>query len=317
MRILISFGTTSGSAGQRADVLAATLRAAGHDVDVVDADAVRHVVGYGAVIVGGEIRRGQWQYAARHLVRRHASDLARVPVWFCSFGAPGLASATPRSSLDRAPPVEGAGAPFASVRTLMDLVGAQGHASFSEGKDGADGDALSAWARRIARALPGAMPGPVIAPRPPRLRFAVLAALDLFVSAGALSGGAALIARPDGSLLQLSPALLEHSPFASYLIPGLTLFVLIGLGHLAAGVLSLRRHPAGPLASLAAAAALLGWLGIEVALLRTITGLQLLYLALALATAAASRALGAGRPAASPPAPPDFGSGTLEASSGN
>lgn len=56
----------------------------------------------------------------------------------------------------------------------------------------------------------------------------VLCLLLLFLSAGALYGGGALIIRPDGSLLQMQPWLIK-SPFPDFLIPGIILFVMNGL----------------------------------------------------------------------------------------
>lgn len=56
----------------------------------------------------------------------------------------------------------------------------------------------------------------------------VLCLLLLFLSAGALYGGGALIIRPDGSLLQMHPWL-SKLPFPDFLIPGIILFVMNGL----------------------------------------------------------------------------------------
>ncbi len=59
----------------------------------------------------------------------------------------------------------------------------------------------------------------------------ILLVLHLFVGIGALGGGLAAILDP------LEPAgvpleLLEHSSFDDYLIPGLILFTVIGVGHI-------------------------------------------------------------------------------------
>jgi hypothetical protein len=61
-----------------------------------------------------------------------------------------------------------------------------------------------------------------------RLLIFALIALHLFTGFGALSGGAMLVLEPDGSLLGMQPAWLDGSPFKSYLIPGVILFVMIG-----------------------------------------------------------------------------------------
>lgn len=55
----------------------------------------------------------------------------------------------------------------------------------------------------------------------------------LFVSIEALLGGAALIIQPQGNIMHLPIYLLKDSPFANYLIPGLFLFLFLGLFPLA------------------------------------------------------------------------------------
>lgn len=51
----------------------------------------------------------------------------------------------------------------------------------------------------------------------------------IFLSLGAVFGGVFLIFKPDGSGLGMDPGWLDHSPFTSYLIPGIILFTLVGL----------------------------------------------------------------------------------------
>ena len=57
----------------------------------------------------------------------------------------------------------------------------------------------------------------------------ILLALLLFQGIGALAGGAALIIKPDGSLLHMPLSLLQGSLFMNYLIPGLTLMLILGV----------------------------------------------------------------------------------------
>lgn len=57
--------------------------------------------------------------------------------------------------------------------------------------------------------------------------------IHAFVGIGALFGGMLGITNPSGSLYGMPAAeSLKNSPFNSYLIPGLFLFVVIGLGNL-------------------------------------------------------------------------------------
>ena len=57
----------------------------------------------------------------------------------------------------------------------------------------------------------------------------LLVVLLITLALGALGGGAALILKPDGSLMQWPETLLKSTPFSNYLIPGLTLFTLLGV----------------------------------------------------------------------------------------
>jgi len=60
-------------------------------------------------------------------------------------------------------------------------------------------------------------------------------ALLLFNGFGAIYGGWNFMVHPDGSSMQMSLDSLKHTPFHSYLIPGIILFVVNGL--LSLGVL--------------------------------------------------------------------------------
>lgn len=99
---------------------------------------------------------------------------------------------------------------------------------------------------------------------------ALLVVALVFLSATALYGGAELILHAHGSPWGMPLSLLEHSPFHSWLIPGI---VLLG----ANGVLSLwvlwrvlghRRHDG--VWSLIQGCVLLGWLTVECILLRMV-----------------------------------------------
>jgi len=59
--------------------------------------------------------------------------------------------------------------------------------------------------------------------------FLILLAL---LGLGAIVGGGALIISPSGELLSMPLSLLDKSPFDSYLIPGIILFLVLGLAPL-------------------------------------------------------------------------------------
>ncbi|MDP4085258.1 MAG: hypothetical protein Q8934_11670 [Bacillota bacterium] len=57
----------------------------------------------------------------------------------------------------------------------------------------------------------------------------LLICLHIFLGIGALFGGGALIISPDGSILSMPLKMLQNSPFNNFLIPGLILFVGLGI----------------------------------------------------------------------------------------
>jgi len=50
-----------------------------------------------------------------------------------------------------------------------------------------------------------------------------------FLGLGAIYGGGTLIISPSGELLGMPLSLLEHSPFNSFLVPGIILFSVLGI----------------------------------------------------------------------------------------
>jgi hypothetical protein len=120
-------------------------------------------------------------------------------------------------------------------------------------------------------------------PRKPRIdrRPAVvtsLAMLLLLLGIGAAISAAALIAAPDGHLIQLPISLLADAPFTDFFIPGVLLFLFIGVYPLVVAY-SIWRRPDWSLpdkinpfrsfhwswvASLAAAVVLLVWITVQI-----------------------------------------------------
>jgi hypothetical protein len=99
----------------------------------------------------------------------------------------------------------------------------------------------------------------------------------------AVVGGLALVAAPDGAYVHMPVSALVHSPFTSFLIPGLLLMLVIGVGSTITGVLVARDAISAGSLAFVSGAALLVWIATEMVLLRTIHPLQLLYLGIALA----------------------------------
>ena len=55
--------------------------------------------------------------------------------------------------------------------------------------------------------------------------------LELLLGIGAVGGGIALMAGPNGEILPLPVSALGGSPFTSYFVPGAILCFVLGVGH--------------------------------------------------------------------------------------
>jgi hypothetical protein len=107
-----------------------------------------------------------------------------------------------------------------------------------------------------------------------------LGILQIFIAIGAIGGGYGLISAPDGSNLGTPLSMLETTPFPDFLIPGWLLLTLVGLGSLAAGILTLSRKWHYREAAIVMGCILMGWIIIQVALIRGIHWLHATYLLL-------------------------------------
>jgi menaquinone-dependent protoporphyrinogen oxidase len=132
MKLLIAVSSKHGSTREIAQSIGETIRDAGIEVDVVDAQDVESVALYDAVIVGSAVHWGRWMGPARDLVDRFADALRTCPVWLFSSGPLG------RDIVDPADAAEGT--------KLLGLVGAREHRVFP-GK--ADKQELGFVERRI------------------------------------------------------------------------------------------------------------------------------------------------------------------------
>jgi len=71
----------------------------------------------------------------------------------------------------------------------------------------------------------------------------LLILLHVLLALGALLGGGAFILSPDGHLIQMPISHLKNSPFSDFLLPGIFLFIFLGIYPLAVSY-SLWRRPA-------------------------------------------------------------------------
>ncbi len=169
MRVLITWGSRLGGTEGIGRMLGDALGAEGFDVVLRPAREVHDLDGIDAVVLGGALYANRWHADARGLVERHLAELRRVPVWMFSSGP-----------LDDSAEVKELPPPR-MVRALMERVGALGHRTFggrlekgardwmaSQMAKTLSGDwrnpaRIRAWGVELARALPDARPGQVVA----------------------------------------------------------------------------------------------------------------------------------------------------------
>lgn len=92
--------------------------------------------------------------------------------------------------------------------------------------------------------------------------------LLLLNGVGAIYGGLQLMSSPDGSSLMMPVEYLQYSPFDSYFIPGLVLFIANGLGSFAVLLFVVFGYRKDALLIVAQGAVLCGWIVIQMAMMR-------------------------------------------------
>ncbi|HET9681292.1 MAG TPA: hypothetical protein VFP19_04570 [Candidatus Limnocylindrales bacterium] len=128
-----------------------------------------------------------------------------------------------------------------------------------------------------------------VIPRPRMNLWGKLDAIGLVVlGLGALAGGVALVARPDGSIMHFDVSILAGSPFADFTIPGLILGGLFGVGSLAVAVLGLYRSRLAPFLAFAIGVGQMLWIVIQLSIIKELSFLHPTMFGIGLVIAAAS-----------------------------
>ncbi len=106
-----------------------------------------------------------------------------------------------------------------------------------------------------------------------------LTALHLFVGVGALFGGSVALLNPTAPVPGMTTEVLRNGPFADFLIPGLFLFIVLGLGNVAGGVLALvrRQHPWQGYVTGVLGAAMVGWIVVQCLVLWSVNVLHVIF----------------------------------------
>lgn len=160
MKLLVTVASKHGATGEIGELIADALRDAGHHVTTQAPETLQALDRYDAIVLGSAVYAGRWMKEARNFADRHASELARRPVWIFSSGPIGD------------PPLPEGDHP--ETLAAADRLGARGHRTFAghlarnrlglvertivgalKAPDGdfRDLDAIRAWADEIVAAL--------------------------------------------------------------------------------------------------------------------------------------------------------------------
>jgi len=114
----------------------------------------------------------------------------------------------------------------------------------------------------------------------------------VWLGIGALAGGIALVTRPDGGTMGFETSILAGSPFGDFLVPGLILGGLFGVGSLVVAAMGLRHLPSAPLLAFGIGCGQMIWIVVQLAIIQTVSFLHPLMFATGLVIAVAAAAWG-------------------------
>jgi len=106
-----------------------------------------------------------------------------------------------------------------------------------------------------------------------------LIGLHIFIGIGAAAGGIAAVTDPE-SPMGMPVEMLESSPFESFMIPGLFLLIVLGLGNITLSILTIKKIRYHGVASGIMGVILILWIVIQCYVLQTVGGLHIAYFCL-------------------------------------
>lgn len=112
-----------------------------------------------------------------------------------------------------------------------------------------------------------------------------LGIFQIFIGVGAVFGGLGLVFDPTGSNLGMSTEWLQGSPFSSFLLPGIVLLSINGLGTLAGSVFTLKRSKSAGEIAVFLGIFMMLWIIVQVFSIGLSSLLQPLYIAVGIAEA--------------------------------
>ena len=117
-----------------------------------------------------------------------------------------------------------------------------------------------------------------VTPRVERPRYVWLAiALEIFTAALAIPVGLMFLSDPTGASMGLPRGWIEATPFGSYVLPGIYLFSMNGIGMLVLAGVSVMRHWTAPWLTGVLGTGLVIWILVQVAVMPEVIWLQGLF----------------------------------------
>lgn len=92
--------------------------------------------------------------------------------------------------------------------------------------------------------------------------------LLIFTGINAIIAGFLFIIAPSGNKMGMTTEYLKNSPFSSYLIPGIILFLVNGVLNLISAFMTIKKHQLYPLLIILQGILLTGWIFVQVLMVR-------------------------------------------------
>lgn len=124
MKVLVAVASKHGATLEIGQVIEASIRSSGLDVELMRIEDVAGLSPYDAVVIGSGVYAGHWLRPAREFVEVHEGELKEKPVWLFSSGPVG----------DPPKPLENP----AEVAACVKRLGARGHRLFPGRIEGSD-----------------------------------------------------------------------------------------------------------------------------------------------------------------------------------
>lgn len=100
--------------------------------------------------------------------------------------------------------------------------------------------------------------------------------LMLLTAINAVIAGILFIIDPSGQKMGIDVSYLRHSPFHSFLLPGIVLFVVNGLFNFGAAYAVIKNRPYASTFTLVQGVLLVGWIVVQVLMVRDVSALHII-----------------------------------------